>query len=412
MADPFAREGKSTGAQFVSAGQMGRPLRDRSWSLENAVASGYEACTWVYACGEILAKHVRSLHFRVFKTDSAGDQKVIPGHDREHLIESPNKHMTRSELLHGAVIRMCLAGEDFWKIVTVGGSKRIPAELWPMHGDQVDPVPDESEWLARYDVRKKGRPKAESIEPELVAHPKLPHPTKPYRGMPPLRALAKVVDMDTRQVDWNRHLVDNDMAPSGFFYDPNIHNATQRKQAQAEVKAHFSGPLHAREPLVLSGGAKWVPLGITPRELDWIASRKFIVGEICTGMGLLTSRFVLDAQTYDNLATAVRYEWENGALPIAFLIADALTLRLLTREERAQGYSIRPDTSSVAVLKEDIHKAAETFERLVRNLVPPQTAASIVNLAVGDLPEGQSVWRAKNLVPAGDKGKREQGNDA
>ena len=408
MADPFAglpgitkrktsAGSGSTAAQFVPGGGFGVPT-PKDWQLDNAIVNGYRASGWVYSCATILANHVASLPWKVWKPNSAGDMKVIPRHDLEFLIENPNAHHTRNFQMKLRTLHLCLGGNALDKVVTIGSKRKpTPAELWTLRPDSMRPVPDRRNWLSHWEARGRAGGSPDRLAPGVVCHSQFADPMDPYWGMAPLRAIGKPVDMDIAQVTWNRELVENDAAPSGVFVDPNIHGETERKLVKSVLKNHFSGPLHGREPLVLSGGAQWHQLGITPRELDWVQSRKFTVGEICTAFGLLTSRFLMDAQTYANLDAAIRYEWENGAIPIAMLIGDGLGLTLLTLEERRQGMRIRPDTSGVPVLRENVHKATESFEKLVRNTVPPQTAASVVDLPVGTLPFGDRSYRPATL---------------
>lgn len=398
MANPFQRMQvkESTAPQFVYRSQFGRE-QQKNWSLENAVVQGYYASGWVYSCASILARHVASVPWRVWETTSSGDLKVIPGHNLEYLIRHPNEHQTGRFQMYLATLHLCLAGNALQKIVTVG-RKNEPSELWPLQPDSTYPIPDRREWLKEFVIKDKAGVIIDRLDPAVVCHSQIANPSDPYWGQPPIRAISRLIDMDVAQVEWNRHLIENDATPSGVFIDPNIIQEGDMKAVKQALQ-RLAGPLHAREPLVLSAGSKWEQMGIPPRELDWVSSRKFTVGEICTALGLLTARFSNDAATYNNLFQAIRYEWENGALPLAEEVGDGLGLRLLTLEERRRGMLIRPDTSSVPVLQDDIHKAAESFERFVRNMVPPQTAASLLNIAVGDIPHGYTSFKPATLEP-------------
>lgn len=401
MADPFGgialKARGSTASQFVPGGGFGVAL-PKEWRLDDAIVHGYKASSWVYSCATILANHVSSWPWRVWEPTPAGDMKTIPNHDLEFLIENPNEHQTRNFQMKFRALHLCLGGNALDKVVTIGPSRNpTPSELWPMRPDSVRPRAEKRGWLKDWEVTNQAGLRVEHLDPKVVCHSQFVDPSDPFWGMAPLRAVGKVVDMDRSQVDWNRELAENDMAPSGVFTDPNVHTPKDRALVKSVLKRHFSGPLHGREPLVLSGGAQWHQLGVSPRELDWVESRKFTVGEICTAFGLLTSRFLMDAQTFSNLDAAIRYEIENGALPIAVLIGDGLGLKLLTLEERRRGMKIRPDTSGVPVLRENVHKAADSFAKFVQHTVPPQTAAAMVDLPVGDLPGGNRSYKLATL---------------
>lgn len=403
MADPFAREGKSTAVQWVPGGSFGYPLQ-RQWTLDNAVVHGFYASGWVYSCAMILANHVASVPWAVWETDSNGELHKLSGHWAEGLIEHPNGHQTRAFQMKLRTLHLCMGGNCLDKVIML---RSRPDELWALRPDSTFPIPDKKKWLSHWEVRPRDGGAKETLDPKVVVHGQLPDPSDPYWGMSPLRAIGKVVDMDVSQVTWNRQLMENDAAPAGVFIDPAIQGEHDRKLVKAALKKKLSGPLHAREPLVLSKGAQWLPLGIPPKELDWIESRKFTVGEICTAYGLLTSRFLMDAATYNNLSTAIRYEWESGALPLCGLIGDGLALTLLPLEERRQGLKIRPDVSGVPVLRDDIHKAAESFDKFVRNMIPPQMAASMLDLPVGSIPGGDRSYRSSTLELVTEEGDME-----
>ena len=399
--NPFAEELKAhkdpPAAMYIPSGSSNRPL-SKDWNLADAVVHGYKASGWVYACATILAKHVGRLQWRTFAPNDAGDPEVVPNHDAALLIEYPNQHQTRSFQMQQRTLHLTLGGNALDKIIFIGAERsQRPEELWPLRPDSMRPIPSVSKWLSGWEVTNRSGGQKEILKPEVVSHAMLVDPDNPFWGMSPLRSIGPVVDMDVGQVDWNRNLVDNDMVVSGVYVDPAVHTEPQRKQLKESLIERGSGPGNAGKPLVLSGGAKWLQQGISPKELDWIESRKFTVGEIATAMGLLTSRFISDAQTFANLEAAIRYEIVHGALPLAGVIGDALGQRLLTVEELRNGWRIRPDLTLVPELKKDVHKAAETMERLVGVTVTPQQAAAIVDLQVGELAAGDVVFKKSTL---------------
>ena len=419
MADPFGTlERKSTASQWVAGGSFGHPM-PRDWNLENAIVHGYRASGWVYSCATILAKHISEWPWKTWipRDDGSDDLQIEPGHPAAALIETPNARQTRRFQMWMRTLHICLGGEALDKIVTTGARRRptssaavegfreIPSELWPMRPDSVRAVasPTESVWLDHWRVTPRGVGRKELLDPAVVCHAQLPDPADPFRGMSPLRAIGKPVDMDVAQVTWNRELMENDGSPAGVFSDPAIRNETDLKLAKERLKVAFSGPLHARDPLVLGGEAKWQQLGISPRELDWVESRKFTVGEICTAFGLLTARFTTDAQTYSNLDAAIEYEVENGALPIAGIIGDGLALSLLTMEERRAGMRILPQTSNSPIMQRKVFRATEAYVKLVAHGIPKQTAAGLVNLPVSELPLGERVYMRTNLQDVTDQ---------
>lgn len=402
MADPFATTkpaGTTTAPQWVGRGALGQPHQKTGLEIERGVERGFLTSSWVYSSAEAVATMLDTLPWAVWEKTGANEWQVID-HPAADLVEHPNPMQTRKFLMHFWALHLLLGGNCLGKLVTLKRNSAFPyAEIWAMRLDNVEPIPDERAWLRAWRVTNRGRGGHEDLDPSIVIHGQKPNPDDPYWGVPPLRAIAKVVDLDVRSVDWNRTLIENDAAPPGAIVDPAIYDKVTRDQYRAAMRDQMSGPNRAREPMVLTGGAKYVPFGIPPKEMDWIESRKFSVGEICSAFGLLPARFLIDAATYNNLASAEKYEMLHAVLPLAGVIGDALGLRLFSEKERRH-LRLRPDTTGVQALKDDVHKATESYVRLVSNLVPPHVAASILDLPIGEIEGGDDSWRSGSLERA------------
>lgn len=394
--DPFASpmvESKSTATHFVPVGGMQKPVT-RDWDFDNAVNHGYKASSWVYACADIIARHCSRFRWVVQEINDEGDWETRSDDDRSSLLSHPNDHWQGGQLVYFAALHLMLGGNALWRLVMLRGE---PVEVWPMSLEGVEPIPHARRWLSHYEVTPKGSSRVERVDPKLIIHAQLPDPSNPYWGQSRLKAAGRVVDMDVTQVTWNRELVENDGVPSFVLVDPMIKTDAEMDLATEAVRKMFGGPANARTPAVLPGGAKVEHLGIPPRELDWIESRKFSAGEICAALGLLPSRFITEAQTFANLQAAIRYEVEHGALPLAGLIGDAFSKSLIPIEERRQGVRIAVDLAAVTELREDMHQAAESYERLVGALVPPQKAAALLDMPLGEIPGGEDSYRRTSL---------------
>ncbi|MEO1278591.1 MAG: phage portal protein, partial [Planctomycetota bacterium] len=376
--NPWGRtEKKHTAGHFVWNRGARQPV-SRDWSLDRAVVSGLEACSWVGICSAIHQGHLAKMPLRVFERQ--GSESTPVDHERDGILRTPNPDMEMEELLPFLGGHLMLAGDAVGRVVTVTrGGQEIPDEIWPANPDALRPVPAEPGqpgWISHYEEREIGKAAVQVPREQVVHAIRFRHPQKPWVGWSALRMVAHAVDLDSQHVRWNANLVRNEAAPAGVFTDKTIRKTTTLKEVREAVKEAFSGPLHAREPLVLGADATYMPIGLPPKELDWIQSRNFTVGEIASAFWMLVARFQASAMTYDNLATAERYEVLNGSIPLAVAIGTALGRVLLTFEERRRGLFIGPDPSAIECLQETFEKASMSYERLVRNGVPKQTARS------------------------------------
>lgn len=401
--NPWGRsEQKHTAGHFVWNRGARTPI-SRDWSLDRAVIHGLEACSWIGTCMAIHQGHLAKMPLRVW--ERKGSEATAIEHERDGILRTPNPDMEMEELLPLMAGHIMLAGDAVARVVPVTrGGQEVPDELWPANPDALLPVPAEpgntgNGWIAHYEEREVGKAPVE-VPREHVAHAVMfRHPQKPWVGWSALRAVRHAVDLDAQHVRWNSNLVRNEAAPAGVFTDKSIRNTKVLKEVRNAIKEAFSGPLNAREPLVLGADASYMPIGLPPKELDWIQSRNFTVGEIASAFWMLVARFQASAMTYENLRTAERYEVLNGSIPLARAIGMAFGRVLLTFEERRRGLFIGPDPSGIECLQDTFETASMSYERLVRNGVPKQTAASLVNLPVGELPFGERSYVHGSLVP-------------
>ena len=99
----------------------------------------------------------------------------------------------------------------------------------------------------------------------------------PYgRGRGTSETIGDEVQSDEYASKYAKNLFFNDATPSAIIYAPqgNKETADQIKQSWVQKMAGFR---HAKEPMVLTGeGSKFESIGVTPREMDFVESRKFL----------------------------------------------------------------------------------------------------------------------------------------
>ena len=99
----------------------------------------------------------------------------------------------------------------------------------------------------------------------------------PYgRGRGTSETIGDEVQSDEYASKYAKNLFFNDATPSAIIYAPqgNKDTADQIKQSWVQKMAGFR---HAKEPMVLTGeGSKFESIGVTPREMDFVESRKFL----------------------------------------------------------------------------------------------------------------------------------------
>jgi HK97 family phage portal protein len=405
LADSSADISKAANAgvspsQFIPTGGLNQPVR-ADWDHARADRDGFKTCSWVYACIDRLSGACSSVPWRMMEKKGKrgiGKGEWEPNDDSPYTlaIEYPNDIMSRQFMMAAGVQHLGIGGNALWKNVSVtraGG--RVPSEFWPLNPNVYRPIPDELKWISGY--KRRDKPYETPLEVSQVIHAQFPDPANLIWGLSPMRAIARVIDMDVEHVKWNAALPGNRMTPETAIVDRNLKTDTQLDEAADRLAERYSGPDRAGRPLMLGAGAEVLRLSLTPQEMGWIESRRFTLIEICAAYGLIPSLFVPDAK-YSNQDVAVKYMWENGATRMLSVFEDAFNTRLIPRALRSKLW-IHFDLSGVPAMSDSLEKRLEAHERAVRSAIPPNQSFVIFDIPCPPVEGGDKPLVLGTLVP-------------
>ena len=337
------------------------PASYKKWTIENAVKEGYTSSGWVYRAVSLTMKNAASVPWMVY--DKNGEP--VPDHHLSRLLKKPNASFSAQDSIEMITAWLELGGEAFWVKIKAGAETR---ELWLYSPDRMNPIPATEKgklvdgWL--FD----DKPDADLIA-ENVIHLKYLDPANPIRGISPLMAAARTVDVDNEQQDWNKEAMQNRGVMDGFFSFKSDINETQFATYRQKIKEMFTGKKNARAPGVIGSQATYQAIGMKPAEMDFLESRKFSREEIFMILGVpLPLAGSSDAMTYNNYQSSLRIFWESKILPLLDDIKDALNNGF--SDELGDGFWIGYDKSGIAALSEDVASAVESAERLFNMGVP------------------------------------------
>ncbi len=394
-ADPAGPPARTGTSGFTSAGNpYGQPAW-KDWDAGAAVKYGFKACTWVYACIDRLMKAVGSVPWKSMRLKGE-EWEPDKGSDYEVALEGPSDDMSRNAMMSLLVAQLGVAGNGLMEAVFVGATTRNPlGRLYgfePMNVVGIAPVMN-GRRIGHYETPDK----KEQWLPQQVVHPMFMDPTNPWWGMSPLRAIGRVVDMDVRQVLWNRNAVENNMVPQGAIVDPNLKTEFQRQEMADALQEHYAGADNARRPLVIPYGQQFLRMSMTPQEMDWLESRRFTLIEICAAFGMLPSLFNPETK-YSNLEEAIKFMWENGAVAYLSAIEEALNIRLVPRKLRRELW-IHYDLSSITALQDNLVKRLEGHVKAIAAGVPPNRSFVMFDIPCPPQDGGDIALRPINLEP-------------
>lgn len=128
-----------------------------------------------------------------------------------------------------------------------------------------------------------------------------PDPANPYMGQSIISAAASIINSDNEMRDWNNRLMANGASPSIVFTtNESLDPESYERWRQQFVDEH-TGAMNAGKPLLIEQGDV-KPFSLSPRDLDFLESRKFTRDEILAMWRV--NPYIIGSVEDVNLATA------------------------------------------------------------------------------------------------------------
>ena len=303
-------------ALIVPDFQANRPVWN-TWSAEKAIREGYQAHAVVYACVRRLALDVSSVPWQV----QIGEN-VSETHRGAKLIARPNPRFAWSDLMELLTLDLNLAGNGYWYHLQAGQTD----ELWRLRPDRMRVIPRKDGSIAAWE--HKVGDQITLIPPEQIVHFLFHNPGDDFYGMSPLQAIARTVDTDNEAINWNKASLQNRATPAGALISKPTLTEEQIKRFQELLRSQSEGPVNARKTMVLYGDLDWKQFGLSPQEMDFLASLNWSARMICAAFGVQIEATGLVDATFTNKRDAHRQTWEDTIIPFLFDQAEALDIQL------------------------------------------------------------------------------------
>ena len=174
------------------------------------------------------------------------------------------------------MVSLLLRGNAYGLITARSGPRLTPAQVELVNPDQLT-VNVEGNGSVTY--RYKGRP----IDPGDLWHVRaFVYPGSPV-GLSPISYAAETVGLGLATQRYGREFFKSGATPSGMITVEAPVSQEMMQMAKHKIEAATHGK---RDPIFVSGGAKWQSLSVNPEESQFIESRKLGVAEIARTFGL------------------------------------------------------------------------------------------------------------------------------
>lgn len=302
-------------------------------NYEQLAREGYAGNPVVYQCVRLIAHAVGGLVWLLQQQTDDGRWLELTTHPLLTLLSRPNPRQAGPQLLEELLSSLLISGNAYLESVGPEGSgtrPQPPRELYVLRADRVTIQPGSAATpIAGYQYRVGGT--TVLLPAEQVLHLRLYHPVDDWYGLSPLQVLARAVDADTAATTWQASLLQRGARPSGALVTQQPLTEAQVARLRAQLETELSGPSRAGLPLVLEGGLSWVEMGLSPRELDWLESRRLTKLEIAAGYGVPPELLGLREATFENRREARKAFYSETILPLADYLTAELNAWLVPR---------------------------------------------------------------------------------
>lgn len=235
----------------------------------------YKNSVYVYACVKKRSEKLgQLLNFKLQRGDSEVDDHWVLD-----VLRRPNDFQTMSEFFEMYQMYKDLTGSVFIWLQT--NTKGEVEEMHFLRPDRTTVlVSDVDGTVIGYKYQGKNGETTKYGKDEVVAS-FYPDPTDITGGMGPLKPAELSVDTEKQLSNYHYSVLKNGGKVEGVIsFDVERLSKTQKKEIKEDFEKHYSGSENSGKPLVLEGKADYKDLGLTPKELSFLDSKKMARDDI------------------------------------------------------------------------------------------------------------------------------------
>lgn len=284
----------------------------------------------VWACVRIKSNQIGTVPFNFYKRDKKGDSTIAANIAAQLVMKRPNQYMTAFDFKFAMMAAKMLHGNGYANIVRDGN--KMPVELIPLHPSRVEPKIENNRLV--YIIDKKDR-----IQPEDMLHFK-GVTLDGIVGISTIQAEAQNIGLALASQNELKLFYEKGSKIDGFVSYPNkLDNVQAKQKAEDALQKKVSGTEPTTKIPVFDNGAKYVPVGVNPKEAMWLELMGYGVEEICRIFGVPPHLVAsLKESTNNNIEHQGMDFVNHGLLPEVKCFEEELDRKLLTTTEQADHY--------------------------------------------------------------------------
>ncbi len=295
----------------------------------NAALQTYSSNAVVYACVRLIADAVGSIPYGV-----QHNAKPAPQHSVHALLQQPNAQDSGRLWRAALATHLQLMGNAYILLLRTQPND-LAAPVQEMHllrPERVQVLTNRQNDVLYYEYSTDvGKVRYSAAQ---ILHLRLFSPHSDIYGMAPLEAATASIALHTACGAYQQGLLNNSARPSGCLTYEQGGNAppltdSQFSRLRDELTMHYTGAVNAGRPLLLEGGLTWQAMSFSPADLEFTQARHNAARDIASAFGVPPMLLAIPGDnTYANYQEAMRAFMRYSVVPMAEMVAQALTQRL------------------------------------------------------------------------------------
>ena len=308
-----------------------------SWSLsdyESLSREGYMKNVVAYRCVKMIASSAACIGLKVFETKQDGQKVELINHEISNLLEKPNLLTSQVDFLEEVYSYLSISGNAY--ILAKMGSDGKPFELSTINPMEVVVLAQKDGTISGYRHKTQTSSTDYSIDQITgkcqILHIKNFHPLDKYYGLSPMEVSRFAIDLHNSSASYTKALLENSARPSGaLIVKPSEFNLSgtltdeQFERLKDQMDEHVGSP-NTGKPFILEGGLEWKEMSISPKDMDFIASKNSFARDIALAFGVPSQLAGLEGDAkYNNFEAARIALWEGTILPLLNDVTSSLS---------------------------------------------------------------------------------------
>lgn len=158
-----------------------------------------------------------------------------------------------------------------------------------------------------------------------------------------------IIATATEETSYMYNLLVNGLSSKAILNTKTPFKREIKEQLKSDLKEYYSGSSNAGKIMLLEGDIQVLPLAMTPTDMNLLENKKFNIAEIARYLNIPKHMLGLDRQqgTYSNITQERLQLLQNTLSPYVVILEQAMNQKLLTDEEKADGYYFSFDTTEL-----------------------------------------------------------------